>query len=99
METVEIVLKDGYKITAELNGNNYIPESTVADAELTRANLETITIDGEEKTNMACINNFIDVVDNKQHLIFREVSTEELEKESILKCIADLYEASLGGAE
>ncbi len=81
METHVIILGDGTRIEAALNGNNYIVESPVDDNLLADSNLIGMTIDGVKQVNTTCCNHFID--EEGDHLIFRQYSSNELEFQRI----------------
>lgn len=76
-----IILADGAEITADLNGNNYLPDSPVDDMLLDDANLIGMTIDGKEQESMTCCNHWTDAYG--EHIVFRQYSPSELEKQQL----------------
>jgi hypothetical protein len=82
--THQIVLTDGTKITAELNGNNYITNESVEESQFT--DLSGMTIDGE-KVPDAVLRNLWGAEDGT-HIVFGTMT--ETEKAEIR--IADLEE-------
>lgn len=72
---------DGFEFEAEMNGNNIIPETEVADDELQESNLIKVRIDNTEYENMVCCNNF--KIDGRQHLIIRPLTERELKDRDI----------------
>ena len=76
-----IVLGDGTQITADLNGNNYLPDSSVDDELLEDVNLIGMTIDGVIQTDMTCCNHWTD--DDGEHIIFRQYSPDEVARQEL----------------
>lgn len=77
---VTIILNDNTQINAEVNGNNYIVDEVIDEAKLDRTNLVKMTIDGQEYLNMKC-QSFME--DEKQHLIFSQMSEQEIENANL----------------
>lgn len=85
----------------ELNGNNFISDTTIEES-IFENNLDTISIIDNEG-NIEELNNakviFAKVLD-KQSFILVEKTKEEIEKENLYKLLADLTETVLlGGAK
>ena len=81
MDKHTIILGDGTTITAELNGNNYLPDSPVSDELLEDYNLVGMTIDGMEQENMTCCNHWTD--NDGEHIVFRQYSPNEIAQQEI----------------
>lgn len=77
---VTIILNDNTQINAEVNGNNYIVDEVIDETKLDRTNLVKMTIDGQEYLNMKC-QSFME--DEKQHLIFSQMSEQEIENANL----------------
>lgn len=95
METVTIVLNDGFRFNATLNGNNYLPMTNVSDSELKDSNLAKITIEGKEYKNMHCANHFID--EDGEHIVFGQISESEVKMNTLEQAVQDLILAQMGG--
>ena len=76
-----IKLKNGLVIDCVLNGNNYITQQNVSLKDLSDLNLVDVEINGEKKENITCCNLFKD--EEGTHIIFREYSHEELERQKL----------------
>ena len=72
-DTHKIVLSDGTKINATLNGNNYITKATVKESQF--ADLSSLTIDGEAQTD-ASLRNLWKAEDGT-HLVFGTMTAVE----------------------
>ena len=90
-----IKLKNGLTIECVLNGNNYITSGKVTENDLSDINLIGAEIDGEVKNNITCCNLFED--EEGTHIIFREYSHEELERQKLDAKID--YLAMMGGID
>lgn len=88
-EKIEVVLSDGFKFKAVLNGNTLIPESKVDDKELTDTNLVSVTIDGQKHENMTCVSN------TDTALCLRQYTETELNNQKLDAKIQ--YIAMMGG--
>lgn len=75
-DTHIIILGDGTRIEAALNGNNYLPVEPVADELLDDVNLIGMTIDGVEQINVTCCNHWTD--GDGEHIVFRQYSPDEM---------------------
>lgn len=88
-EEVEIVLSDGYKFKAKMNGNTYYTETAVDEKELEDTNLVSITIDGQQYENMTC------TAHDNEHVCFRQYSDDEMARKALDAKIQ--YVAMMGG--
>lgn len=94
-----IKLADGTELkNLELNGNNFIPSTTI-DKAIFENNLDKVSIVDNEG-NIKELNNakimFAKVLD-KQSFILVEKTKEEIEKETLYQLLADLTETVLLG--
>lgn len=98
-ETVEkhvLVFNDGYTVSAELNGNNYITATSIPDEELSVENLSKLTIDGSKYENFTCDAHWI--ADGYMRFIIRPLTSQELkysEIQSNINYIAMMAEIDL----
>ena len=77
MNTIyDIILADGTRISAYLNGNNYITDDYVDAEMLADDNLVHIVIGGEDFYNMHCTNLWED--HGQKRFIIRELTSQEL---------------------
>lgn len=90
-----IILGDGTEISADLNGNNYILDSTVDDELLEDVNLIGMTIDGVTQVDTTCCNHWID--SDGEHVVFRQYSPNEIERQKLEAKIE--YIAMMGDIE
>lgn len=88
-DEVEIVLSDGYKFKATVNGNTYYTRTPVADNELTDENLVSILIDGQKYENMTC------TAHDNEHVCFRSFTSDEMARKALEAKIQ--YVAMMGG--
>ena len=90
-----IKLSNGMVIECILNGNNYITKQNVSLKDLSDLNLVDAEIDGEKKVNITCCDLFKD--EEGTHIIFREYSHEEIERQKLDAKIE--YLAMMGGID
>lgn len=77
METHVIKLADGTKLTAELNGNNYVVDKDVAK-KITADNIATATID--DVAHAALVIDSVRVEDGKTWIVVHEQTQAEKDK-------------------
>ena len=90
-----IILGDGTRITADLNGNNYLPDAPVSDELLEDVNLIGMTIDGVEQENTTCCNHWTD--NDGEHIVFRQYTPDEIARQELTAKIE--YLAMMGDVE
>ncbi|MDY3233209.1 MAG: hypothetical protein SOW94_01480, partial [Erysipelotrichaceae bacterium] len=69
------------KITASLNGNNYITNDMDLETDLSDSKLIGMKIDGIEQKNITCCNRW--KADDGIHLVFRNYSHAELVQQNL----------------
>lgn len=94
----KITLADGTVLdNLELNGNNFISETPIADS-VFLGNLATVTIEGDESkethTNMKLVANR--VMEGKQWFVLADMTADELWRAGIENAICDLDEMMEG---
>ena len=94
-----VTLQDGTVLdNLELNGNNYISDTLIDDA-VFENNLDTVTINDGESTqvyeNMKLIAN--QIFDGKSWFVLAEKSAKDIEKETLEKELTDLWDVVLFG--
>ena len=92
-----IKLNDGTIINAELNGNNFIPETL--DKSIFIDNLDKVTITDSEGNIGKRVNQKVQFakIGETETFILSEKSKDEIEKENLYQLLADLTETVLLG--
>lgn len=91
----KLVLKDGTEITCLLNGNNYITTEDVSKVDFSDENFKQISVNGEALSNQKCTNVFTE--DDGTHIIFRQLTNDEITIAEQNAVINDLLAYVLGG--
>ena len=81
MEEFTLILADGTEISGIVNGNNYITQQSVSSDDLDDVNLIGSKLNGSEMANMTCCNFWEE--EDGTHMVFRQKTSDELERESI----------------
>lgn len=76
-EEVEIVLTDGFKVKAKVNGNTYYTESAVDEKELTDANLVSVKIGDSVYENLTC------TIHDNEKIGFRQYTLAEMAQKKL----------------